>query len=96
MKISKRQMMGSAAAALMAAAAPWTAQAAGVSDKEIVIGTHMDLSGPVAAGMPQLRNGTQMRFDEANEAGGIHGRRIRFIVDGIGLSLKLQHSSISG
>jgi len=81
MKISKRQMMGSAAAALMAAAAPWTAQAAGVSDKEIVIGTHMDLSGPVAAGMPQLRNGTQMRFDEANEAGGIHGRRIRFIVE---------------
>jgi ABC-type branched-subunit amino acid transport system substrate-binding protein len=81
MKISKRQMMGSAVAALLAAAAPWTAQAAGVSDKEIVIGTHMDLSGPVAAGMPQLRNGTQMRFDEANEAGGIHGRRIRFIVE---------------
>ena len=36
MKISKRQMMGSAVAALLTAAAPWTAQAAGVSDKEIV------------------------------------------------------------
>jgi ABC-type branched-subunit amino acid transport system substrate-binding protein len=31
--------------------------------------------------MPQLRNGTQMRFDEVNEAGGIHGRKIRFIVE---------------
>jgi ABC-type branched-subunit amino acid transport system substrate-binding protein len=81
MKISKRQWMGSAVAALLAAAAPWSVHAAGVSDKEIVIGTHLDLSGPVAAGMPQLRNGTQMRFDEVNEAGGIHGRRIRFIVE---------------
>jgi ABC-type branched-subunit amino acid transport system substrate-binding protein len=81
MRLNKRQWMGSAVAALLAAAAPWAAHAGGVSDKEIVIGTHMDLSGPVAAGMPQLRNGTQMRFDEVNEAGGIHGRRIRFIVE---------------
>lgn len=81
MRSTKRQWMTAALAALAAAAAPWAAQAAGVSDKEIVVGTHMDLSGPVAAGMPQLRNGTQMRFDEANEAGGIHGRRIRFIVE---------------
>ncbi len=81
MKITKRHWIASALSALAATAVPWAVQAAGVSDKEIVIGTHMDLSGPVAAGMPQLRNGTQMRFDEANEAGGIHGRRIRFIVE---------------
>jgi len=81
MKINKRQWMGSTLAALLSAAAPWSVQAAGVSDKEIVIGTHLDLSGPVAAGMPPLRNGTQMRFDEVNEAGGVHGRRIRFIVE---------------
>ena len=37
-------------------------QAGGISDKEIVVGTHLDLSGPVSAAMPQLRNGTQMRF----------------------------------
>lgn len=81
MKITKRHWLASTLAAMATAAAPWAVQAAGVSDKEIVVGTHMDLSGPVAAGMPQLRNGTQMRFDEANEAGGIHGRRIRFIVE---------------
>jgi len=56
-------------------------QAAGISDKEIVVGTHLDLSGPVAAAMPQLRNGMQMRFDEANEAGGINGRKVRLIVE---------------
>jgi ABC-type branched-subunit amino acid transport system substrate-binding protein len=61
---------------------PFSAHAtSGVSNTEIVIGTHMDLSGPVAAGMPQLRNGTQMRFDELNEAGGVHGRKIKFIVE---------------
>jgi branched-chain amino acid transport system substrate-binding protein len=77
MKINKRQLLLATAATLAGA----TAQASGVSNTEIVIGTHMDLSGPVAAGMPQLRNGTQMRFDEVNEAGGIHGRKIRFIVE---------------
>ena len=51
-------------------------QAGGISDKEIVVGTHLDLSGPVSAAMPQLRNGMQMRFDEANEAGGVNGRKI--------------------
>ncbi len=53
----------------------------GVTDNEIVVGTHIDLSGPVAPAMPALRNGTQMRFDEANEKGGVHGRKIRFIVE---------------
>lgn len=81
MSICKRHAIASILACLAASALPALAQAAGVSDKEIVVGTHMDLSGPVAAGMPQLRNGTQMRFDELNEAGGVHGRRIKFIVE---------------
>jgi ABC-type branched-subunit amino acid transport system substrate-binding protein len=55
--------------------------AAGVSDAEIVLGTHLDLSGPTAAGMPQIRNGMQMRIDEANESGGVHGRKLRLIVE---------------
>jgi hypothetical protein len=63
--MNKRQWMIATAAAATALVGS-AAQAAGVSNTEIVIGTHMDLSGPVAAGMPQLRNGTQMRFDEGN------------------------------
>ena len=68
-------------AALMATGLASTALAAGVSDREIVLGTHLDLSGPVAAGMPSLRNGMQMRLDEANDAGGINGRKFRMVVE---------------
>lgn len=57
-----------------------SAQAAGVSDTEILIGTHLDLSGPTAAAMPMLRNAMQMRIDEANAAG-IHGRKIRLVTE---------------
>lgn len=59
-----------------------TAQAVdGVTDTEIVLGTHTDLSGPVAILGVDGVNGARMRFDEANEAGGVHGRKIRFIVE---------------
>ena len=81
MTMNKRQALITMISAFTAVTLQGAAQASGVSDKEIVIGTHMDLSGPVAAGMPQLRNGTQMRFDELNEAGGVHGRRVRLIVE---------------
>ena len=57
------------------------AHAGGVTDTEIVLGTHIDLSGPVAAGMPMLRNAMQMRLDEANAAGGVNGRKFRLIVE---------------
>ena len=65
--------------ALLGLAMASVAQAGGVTDKEIVLGTHLDLSGPVAAGMPHIRNGMQMRLDEVNEAGGINGRKLRLI-----------------
>ena len=68
-------------AALLAAGIASGAQAAGVSATEIVLGTHLDLSGPVAAGMPSLRNGMQMRLDEANDAGGVNGRKFRMVVE---------------
>ena len=57
------------------------AQAGGVTDTEIVLGSHLDLSGPTAAGMPMLRNAMQMRIDEANAVGGVHGRKLRLIVE---------------
>jgi branched-chain amino acid transport system substrate-binding protein len=72
-----------AAASFMLSAAP-TARAQptqGVSKDEIVIGTIQDLSGPVAAYGKAARNGIQLRVDEINEQGGIHGRKIRLIVE---------------
>ena len=53
------------------------AQTQGVSKDEVVIGTIQDLSGPIAAFGKSARNGMQLRADEANEQGGIHGRRLR-------------------
>jgi branched-chain amino acid transport system substrate-binding protein len=53
----------------------------GVSDDEIVLGVHTDLSGPVAIWGVGATNGARMRFDAANAAGGVHGRQIRYVVE---------------
>jgi len=57
------------------------AQSQGVTATEIVIGTHTALTGPVAPWGIGSTNGMRMRFDEVNEKGGIHGRKIRYIVE---------------
>ncbi len=53
----------------------------GVSKTEIVVGTHTDLSGPVASIGVSGANAARLRFDEVNAQGGIHGRKLRFIVE---------------
>ena len=53
----------------------------GVTDDTIVIGSHNDLSGVLAIWGVPSSNGQRMRFDAANAAGGVHGRRIEFIVE---------------
>ena len=53
----------------------------GVTDTEIVIGSHQDLSGPIAGWGTQVKMGLEMKAREINEAGGIHGRKIRLIVE---------------
>jgi branched-chain amino acid transport system substrate-binding protein len=56
----------------------------GVTRTEIVIGTIQDFSGPVAAWGRQTRQGMQLRVDEVNEQGGIHGRRLRLVFEDSG------------
>ena len=53
----------------------------GVTDTGVLIGSHNDLSGPAALLGVAAINGARMRFDEANTAGGVHGRQIRLIVE---------------
>ncbi len=48
---------------------------------ELVVGSLQDLSGPISALGAHFRNGTQMRFDEENAKGGVHGRQLRLIVE---------------
>src|SRR3989440_6023151 len=53
----------------------------GVSKTEIVLGMHTDLSGPAATYGVSSSNAVKMRFDEINDKGGIHGRKIRLVVE---------------
>ena len=55
--------------------------ARGVTDDSITIGSHTDLSGGLAIWGVPLSNGQRMRYEEANAAGGVHGRRIEMIVE---------------
>ena len=53
----------------------------GVSKTEITIGSIQDLSGPIAGFGKAVRLGMMLRVDEANEQGGINGRKIRLLVE---------------
>jgi branched-chain amino acid transport system substrate-binding protein len=74
------------AAALFAGAA--FAQGQGVSKNEIVIGTMQDLSGPIVAFSKQLKNGMEMRVGEINANGGIHGRKLKLVIEDHGYDPK--------
>ncbi len=86
MKNIYRVVLGLIAA--MVAVGSAVAQTQGVSKNEIVIGTIQDLSGPIAAYGKQARNGMQMRADEANEKGGVHGRKFKLVVEDNGYDPK--------
>jgi branched-chain amino acid transport system substrate-binding protein len=78
-----------AAGAFALGAAPWAlAQTQGVGKSEIVIGSEQDLSGPIVAFSKQLKNGMEMRVDEINAAGGIHGRKLKLVIEDHGYDPK--------
>lgn len=88
-KLTSTLMAGSLMAGAMALSAGTAVQAGsqGVTDTEVVIGSVNDLSGIFAAiGVPAT-NGANLRFAEANEAGGVHGRQIRLIVEDNGYQI---------
>jgi branched-chain amino acid transport system substrate-binding protein len=60
-----------------ATAASWAE--VGVTDKEIVIGAGLDLTGAVANWGVNIKAGMEAVFNRVNDAGGISGRKIRFI-----------------
>ncbi|MFN4275391.1 MAG: ABC transporter substrate-binding protein [Ferrovibrio sp.] len=53
----------------------------GVTRSEIVIGMHTDLSGPAASYGVSSSNAMRLKFEELNAQGGVHGRKIRLIVE---------------
>ncbi len=55
-----------------------SADTPGVTDTEIVVGTHMPLTGPAAAGYSKIAPATKAYFDYVNANGGINGRKITY------------------
>ena len=81
----RRRMLvvGSAVSILMSGvpASAGQSRTRGVTDDMILLGSHQDLSGPVASLGGPLREGMQLAVDDINAAGGIHGRKLRLIVE---------------
>lgn len=86
MSISRRSIIVNGAASAfvfsaMARSAGAQTRTQGISDTEILLGSHQDLSGPVAALGSPLRDGMLLAVDDINAAGGVHGRQLRMLVE---------------
>jgi len=55
--------------------------APGVTDTEVVIGTHQPLTGPAAPGYSRISVGAKAVYDYVNDGGGINGRKITYKVE---------------
>lgn len=53
----------------------------GVTDNEILIGTTTDISGPLAFMGQSHTRGALIYFKYINEQGGIHGRKIKYLIE---------------
>lgn len=53
----------------------------GVTDTEIKLGTHMPLSQTPAAAYAVIAFGMRAYFDYINDQGGVHGRKITFLIE---------------
>ncbi|MCL4674985.1 MAG: ABC transporter substrate-binding protein [Pararhodobacter sp.] len=78
-------LLAAAAATTLAVGAQ--AQTRGVTDDEIRIGGVHDLSGVFAAVSTPAVAGANLYFDMVNENGGVHGRRINYLVEDHGYQL---------
>jgi branched-chain amino acid transport system substrate-binding protein len=81
--IRRRQLLamlagGAAAAGLPAKA--WSADP-GVSKDKVVLGSFLPLQSGLAAGATQMKEGCDAYFKSINEAGGVNGRKIEWVVE---------------
>lgn len=81
MKTLKHSLVAALAAVGMMAASAQAQRVQGVTNTEVVVGMNTDLSGPAGSYGVAFRNAVQMRFDAVNEAGGVHGRKLRLVVE---------------
>ena len=65
----------------------------GVTDKSVKIGFMADLTGPTAEGWIQIADGAKAILNMVNEKGGIHGRKIDYIIEDDRYSIPMALSS---
>jgi branched-chain amino acid transport system substrate-binding protein len=75
----RRGLLGAVAA--LAIAGPGLAAEPGLTDNEIVIGLFGPLSGPLVGYGLDPVNAAKMWYDDINRKGGIHGRKVRLVVE---------------
>ena len=73
-------LLAGAAAAGMSWGAAWAAET-GVTNDKVILGSFLPLQSGLAAGATQMKEGTDAYFRSINEAGGVHGRKIEWIVE---------------
>lgn len=84
-KILKSASLAFAVSTVLAAAPVMAEQ--GVSDTEIVLGGHHDLSGPFAAFSVPAVKAINHYFAEVNAKGGVHGRMLKYVVEDHGYNV---------
>ena len=60
----------------------------GISDTEVLVGTHQVLTGPGSAWGVPVANGMKMAVEEINAAGGVNGRKLKLIIEDSGYDPK--------
>lgn len=73
---------------LLGAVPAFAQQTRGVTKDEILLGSHIDLSGPIAELGRTGVNAARMAEEEINAAGGIHGRKLRILFEDSGYDPK--------
>jgi branched-chain amino acid transport system substrate-binding protein len=76
-----KSLLAAAAAVMLAVPVVAAEPQRGVTDSDIIIGTYTDLSGVTAMWGVNNSNAWRMVFDQVNAAGGIDGRKIKYILE---------------
>ncbi len=77
----RKALISAAIAGAMLTSSGVTAATQGITGDTIRVGSHTDLSGPLAIWGVPATNGMKMRIEETNSAGGVHGRKIEVLVE---------------
>jgi branched-chain amino acid transport system substrate-binding protein len=79
--MTSRALSAALAAFALCVALPVQAQQQGVAKGEILVGTILDMSGPLAGYGKQIRSGMLLRVEELNEQGTVHGRKLKLVAE---------------